>query len=694
MINHPILLSDEEARQLKQEILPQDSKALSLMGMSIGKFIQQTNAYMQKPLEVPGHGEAGGYEHNKHKENYLFINLAGRLYAITKEEKYKKFTADLLSLYADKYLTFDFHVQKNTNPPGRLFHQILNEHMWLLYASLGYSNIKRDLDESIKKHIEDNLFRPMAEMFTVKYGHDFDRIHNHGLWAVAAVSFCGAVIDEPKYIDMSIYGLKGDSETGGFLAQISKLFSPSGYYLEGPYYHRFAIRPLCLLAEFVHRYKPELDIFNFKGQVIKKTLEALLSTAYPNGVFPALNDASITMGSNDLGVLIAVSSYAHHYGIDENILGFADIQQHVWMHPCGLTLSKAYEKAANIQAPYWPSVELSEGRDGDRGAQAFLRMKAKDGDISQLVMNYGQHGMDHGHFDTLGITFYNKGQEVLREYGFVRWVNVESKFGGRYLPENLAYGRQTVAHNLVAIDEASQNNACVNMAEEKHGEPNFFIVEDNLQAVSAFANEHYADTKMQRTSLMIDDEELESPLLLDIYKLKSDKEHQYDYAIQYTGQIIRKNFDVRTHKNLKPLGKENGYQHLWNVAQGKLSENALISWLQGHSYYTCLMAAVKGDEIIFTQSGANDPSMNLRSENSFILRRKAKDTIFVSALETHGYFNESIEASENACGKLNHIEVISVDGDKTIIKLSAGSFIMEVTIYEKDKRITLSKEAK
>lgn len=41
-------------------------------------------------------------------------------------------------------------------------------------------------------------------------------------------------------------------------------------------------------------------------------------------------------------------------------------------------------------------------------------MQDKTGDVSQLVMNYGQHGMGHGNFDTLGITFFNRGQEVLQ----------------------------------------------------------------------------------------------------------------------------------------------------------------------------------------------------------------------------------------------------------------------------------------
>ncbi|MBJ3914269.1 heparinase II/III family protein, partial [Salmonella enterica subsp. enterica serovar Agona] len=158
----------------------------------------------------------------------------------------------------------------------------------------------------------------------------------------------------------------------------------------------------------------------------------------------------------------------------------AKIQNAVWMHPCGLELSQAYDKAIadrEIGIPFWPSVELNEGPTGKNGAQGFIRMQDKTGDVSQLVMNYGQHGMGHGNFDTLGITFFNRGQEVLREYGFCRWVNVEPKFGGRYVDENKSYARQTIAHNAVTIDEQCQNGFDVDRADSVHGLPHFFKVE-------------------------------------------------------------------------------------------------------------------------------------------------------------------------------------------------------------------------
>ncbi|NOH65864.1 heparinase II/III domain-containing protein [Vibrio rotiferianus] len=683
MTTQPILLTEAEVELLRKEV-----GKPSLMGKSIEANRKELEAFMRLPLDVPGHGEAGGYEHNRHKQNYTYMNLAGRLFLITQEEKYAQFVKDLLAIYAEKYLTFDFHVQKNTNPTGRLFHQILNEHCWLMFTSLAYSCVASVMTEEERTAVVERIFEPMLDMFTVKYAHDFDRIHNHGIWAVAAVGICGLAIGKPEYLEMSVYGQDRD-DTGGFLAQISQLFAPSGYYMEGPYYHRYAIRPTCVFAEVVHRHMPEVDIYNYKDKVIGNTVQAMLATAYPNGEFPALNDASRTMSITDMGVQVAVSVYSKHYGMDDNILGMAKIQNAVWMHPCGLELSQAYDQAIadrEIGMPFWPSVELNEGPTGNNGAQGFIRMQDKTGDVSQLVMNYGQHGMGHGNFDTLGITFFNRGQEVLREYGFCRWVNVEPKFGGRYLDENKSYARQTIAHNAVTIDEQCQNGFDVDRADSVHGLPHFFKVEGTeINGMSAFANDHYPNTDMQRSVFMLNLDELEAPLLLDLYRIENEGEHQYDYSHQYDGQIVRTNFDYQSFGELSTLGDDFGYQHLWKVASGKVQDTALVSWLQNNTYYTWLgtssSAKQNGDnEVIFTRTGANDPSFNLRSEPAFILRSKGESTLFASVLETHGYFNEEFEQSVNARGQVKDIRVVGYNAVGSIVEITTEKSLVTVMI--------------
>ena len=670
-----VLMNQQEIEAIQQEL-----GKTSLMGRSLDALIEDTDNYLALPMDVPGHSPAGGYAHNKHQQNYKYIEQAGRLFLITGDEKYAQFAAALLTQYADKYLVLGFQEQRNTNPPGRLFHQMLNEHVWLLYSSLGYSCIKHWLTEKQRQHIVEQLFEPMLEVATVKYNFDFDRIHNHGVWAVAATAACGAAIGQEKYIDLALHGLAGDDIQGGFLAQLSNLFAPSGYYIEGPYYHRYAIRPLCLLAELTQRFRPELDIFNFKGQVIGKTIQSLLSTAYPNGVFPSLNDASKSMDIKDEGVVIAASLYAKHYPEDTNLYGIAKIQEQIWISGCGVALSQAYQAQTSVEVPCLPSVELNEGPEGDKGAQGFVRMQNSQGDISQLVMNYGQHGMGHGHFDTLGMTYFNNDQEVLRDYGFGRWVNIEPKFGGRYLDENKSYARQTIAHNLVTIDGACQNDFDVELADSKHGTPHFFIGEGKMQAMSAFAEDFYPGVEQQRSLVLVEHEQLTQPLLIALFRLSSDTEHQYDYSLQYQGQIIRTNVEHKQHATLNPMGDDAGYQHLWNVSEGKGQDTNLISWLQGSSYYTWLSASAADDTLFFTRTGANDPDFNLRSETSFILRRNAKKSLFANVIETHGYFNEAVEASLDAHGKIHTINIIGFNEKATVIEVLGEGIALTVMI--------------
>ena len=78
--------------------------------------------------------------------------------------------------------------------------------------------------------------------------------------------------------------------------------------------------------------------------------------------------------------------------------------------------------------------------------------------------------MSHGHFDKLSILFYDQGREIIQDYGAARFLNIEQKFGGRYLPENNTYAKQTIAHNTIVVDEESQFNGKMNQSQAHHSE--------------------------------------------------------------------------------------------------------------------------------------------------------------------------------------------------------------------------------
>ncbi len=678
MSYQPLLLNFEEAAELRKE-LGKDS----LLGKALTRDINQTDAYMAEVgIEVPGHGEGGGYEHNRHKQNYIHMDLAGRLFLITEETKYRDYIVDMLTAYAKVYPSLESNTSRDSNPPGKIFHQTLNENMWMLYASCAYSCVYHTISEDEKTLIENDLFKQMIELFVVTYGHDFDIVHNHGLWAVAAVGICGYAINDQESVDKALYGLKLDKVSGGFLAQLDQLFSPDGYYMEGPYYHRFSLRPIYLFAEAIERRQPELGIYEFNDSVIKTTSYAVFKTAFPDGTLPALNDSSKTISINDEGVIMATSVCYHRYEQTETLLGMADHQQDVWVHISGKTLSSAVEAADEIKPFNWGSLFVTDGPEGEKGGVSILRHRDEQDDDTMALIWFGQHGsdhqyhsaLDHGHYDGLHLSVFNRGHEVLHDYGFGRWVNVEPKFGGRYIPENKSYCKQTVAHNTVTVDQKTQNNFDTALAESKFGQKHFFVADDqSLQGMSGTISEYYTGVDMQRSVILAELPEFEKPLVIDVYRIEADAEHQYDLPVHHSGQIIRTDFDYNIEKTLKPLGEDNGYQHLWNVASGKVNGSSLVSWLHDSSYYSLVTSANEGSEVIFARTGANDPDFNLKSEPALILRQSGQNHVFASVLETHGYFNESIEASVGARGLVESVSVVGHNSVGTVVRIQTTS---------------------
>jgi len=670
----PLLISFEQAEELRGHI-----GQPGLIGDSISAEIELLQEYMKIGIEVPGHGEAGGDEHNRHKQNYIYLDIAARLYLITGEDDYLEYSKSMLLSYAKVYPTLGLNISRDTNPPGRLFHQTLNENMWMLYASNAYSCIRHTLTQNERDQIEDDLFKLMIEMFVETYAHDFDIVHNHGVWAVAGVGMCGYAIDDQASVDLALYGLKGDSVSGGFLAQLSQLFSPDGYYMEGPYYHRFAIRPIYLFAEAIERRQPELDIYNFNRQVIKKTTDALMATAFPDGVLPALNDSSISMSIDDEGLLIATSLSYQRYHQDSNLMAMAKHQQKVWVHRSGAVLSEAVIASDSSDKFNWGSVFLNDGAEGDRGGLAILRHHNVDDDETMALLWFGQHGsdhkfhsaLDHGHFDGLHLGLFNHNQEVLHDYGFARFVNIQSKFGGRYLPENKSYAKQTLAHNTVVVDQCSQNGGDTATAESRWGRKHFFVVgEDKLQAMSATISNYYPDVEQQRTVILLEVEGVDNPLLIDLFRSSSKEEHQYDYLLHYGGQIIRTDFEYQSEPVLKPLGNEFGYQHVWKLASGATPQGGLISWLMGNSYYSLISSGdSESSEVIFARTGANDPQFNLRNEPMLVLRQHGADHLFANVLETHGYYDEASEQSVGARGEVKSVQVIGFDEVGSVVEI-------------------------
>lgn len=643
-----------------------------LMRQSLDEAKSVVANALAHPMDVPQPGEAGGYAHERHKQNYREMQTAGLLFAITGDERYARFVRDMLEKYAVLYPTLGAHPLARNQAPGKLFHQSLNEANWLLATAVAYDCIYDWLKPVERTRFEVNVFRPMADWLSVTQANEFDRIHNHGTWATASVGTIGYVMRDTSYVNRALYGTKRN-RTGGFLRQLDLLFSPDGYYMEGPYYIRYALMPFFQFAEAVERNQPALGIYRYRGSILKKALYSAIQTSFPNGVFPPINDASRTMAIDAPEVVVALDLAYQRYGANENLLGAAAIQREVILSSAGLAVARGIASHRTPPKMSWGSIEFTDGPTGNDGGLGILR-SGEGAEATMLLMKYGVHGGGHGHFDQLHFVLFDGGREVIPDYGFSRWINIEPKSGGRYLPENDSYAMQTIAHNTVTVDQTSQSRANEDSAEARPAQRNFFTANSpSVKVMSARADRQYPGVSMHRTMFLIRDARLEHPVVVDVYRLESALEHTYDYPIHFRGQLIATNvkYDADTVRQI-PLGAAFGYQHIWKEASGPAPELVQLTWLDGNRYYSVTTAPGTGAEVLFGRTGANDPSFNLISEPLMIVRRRARNEVVASAIEPHGYFSEPEERSVQARPTIAQVKVVADDAESTIVEVTGA----------------------
>ena len=237
-----------------------------LFAEELARTRAEVDAAMKRPIDVPVPKDpGGGATHEQHKRNYAVIRGAGLLFRITGERKYADHARDILLAYAKLYPGLGPHPAKANQNAGRLFWQSLNDSVWLVQSIQGYDAIRGALTAAERKTIEDGVFRPMARFLSEGSPHVFNRIHNHATWANAGVGMTGYVLGDKDLVEKALLGLD-KSGKAGFLRQLDLLFSPDGYYAEGPYYQRYALQPFVVFASAIQANDPGRKIFEYRGR--------------------------------------------------------------------------------------------------------------------------------------------------------------------------------------------------------------------------------------------------------------------------------------------------------------------------------------------------------------------------------------------------------------------------------------------
>lgn len=694
--NHPNLILTKQG----VDYIRNATAKAPLFNQVLEQTKQEVDAEIEAGIFVPIPKDmAGGYTHERHKKNFFILQKAGNLYQITEDKKYAIYIRDVFLAYAKMYPTLGLHPTNRSYATGKIFWQCLNDANWLVYCSQAYDAIYDFLTIEERENLENNLFKPLADFISIENPKFFNRIHNHSTWGNAAVGMIGLAMNDEELVQRALYGLKDDGldntmldndggfikiegqNQAGFLAQLGFSFSPDGHFTEGPYYLRYAMTPFLLFAKSLANNRPDLNIYGYRDSILKKSIYSLLYETDAQGRFFPINDAQKGMSWKSREVVAAVDIAYLDFGNDPMLLSIAEKQGRVTLDEAGFSVAVDHAKGLT-QAFKHLSIAYRDGADGKHGGLGILRAENKNGAEICVVAKYAAHGMGHGHFDKLSYSLYDEDGEIIQDYGAARWVNIDQKGGGRYLPENHSYAKQSIAHNTLVINETSHYGGKVKAAEAHHPDQYFFNIENpNVQVVSAKEEHAYPDATMHRTLFLIKDEHFSNPILLDVFRVSSKKENQYDLPTWFQGHLLATNFEYTTDtQQLNTLGADHGYQHIWEEARGKLTETTnQITWFThkgdgggqaNGKFFTLTTASLPNDELIFARAGANDPNFNLRHDPVFIQRRKATSTVFASVVESHGSYNPVSEIPLNPFSGLKSVEVIQDSDAYTVVQVT------------------------
>ncbi|GAA0869159.1 hypothetical protein GCM10009116_09950 [Brevundimonas basaltis] len=635
---------------------------------------REVRAAMAAGINVPQPRDlGGGVTHEQHKANYKLIAGAGALYRLTGDRVYADFARDILQEYAALYPTLGQHPAGRSPVKGRLFWQALNDSVWLVYASQGYDAIRDTLSPEDRRRIDDDVFRRMAAFLSEQNAAYFDRIHNHATWATAGVGMTGYVLRDPDLVERALRGTQRDGEAG-FLRQIDLLFSPDGYYAEGPYYQRYALAPFVIFARAIEQNEPDRGIFAYRDGVLLKAVDGLLQSTYDGLILP-LNDA---MPDKDIRSEEIVTGVAIAYAQtgDPGLLSIARAQGRTLLSPDGLAIAQGV--ASGAARPFaFRSMQLRDGPDGDLGALALLRAGGTDDQM--LVMKNTQQGQGHGHFDRLNWLFYDNGNAIVRDYGAARFLNVEAKNGGGYLEENETWAVQTIAHNTLAVNSRSHFDGDWRRGEEHGTTPLLFDSGNGVQIVSGRTADAYPGVILTRTLALVEHPDLAFPVAIDLMRADGSEPAMYDLPLHFNGHIITRGFAAEHAVTERPvLGDRAGYQHLWvDARSGAEDGDRSLTWLLDGRFYTYRFAASAPTQALLVESGANDPNFNLRREQALIRRMEGQpDASFVAVLEPHGAYDGSAETVTGSTSRIRSIERHRGDAaELVIVTLASGKTV-------------------
>jgi hypothetical protein len=433
----------------------------------------------------------------QHSRNLERMLTAAWAYAISQEERFAEYAAQVLLGYAERYKEYPYHNASleaasswGQKAGGHLFEQTLTEASCLAtrigpaYDLIHDSSV---LSEAEHNKIRQGLLLPMlSNIDQNKAGKS-----NWQTWHNAAMLWGGALVHEPAWVEKAI----ADADNG-FYRQMDISVSKEGMWYENSWgYHFYTLGALVNMAETARH----LSIDLWSDGRLKKMFTLPVYFTMANGMLPRFGD-DVNSSVKRIGHLLEPAYRAYQ---DPQILPLLGDRRDFE----ALKLGRSVESKA--EPPDLQSMVFEDA------GHAIVR--THDQAKLTAAMTFGPYGGFHGHYDKLSFVFF----------GFTKELGVDPGRAGSQayrLPIHANWYKATISHNTVLVDRKSQKPAT--------GKLELFERQSDYTVVAASCDQAYPGVRHTRWLVMT------GTYLLVFDALRSDAEHRFDWTYHNRGDRV------------------------------------------------------------------------------------------------------------------------------------------------------------
>ncbi|MFW6598486.1 heparinase II/III domain-containing protein [Propionibacteriaceae bacterium Y2011] len=355
--------------------------------------------------------------------------------------------------------------------------------------AIAYDLVRERIDPATRTMIENDLLRESVPLLCAD-----PRLNNKSITNAIGAGMVGLVLDDPGLIRFG---------SRVFWHFVRRWFLPDGGTPESPSYGLMALHSMITFGDALHGRRlcpdgPVTDVYGDPG--VARIYRNIHDTFLPDLSHPGFADSYVGGGLRLRHADLLVSRYDRPE------------YRALLRRTAGLPVDQADEVYALFHRS--PDLDVAQGEDRSRLPDVLLPslrlpyLRAGVDGLDATVIVSASHWGVHHHYDSLNLTYWDRGHEVVTDLGYL-WDRTDHH-----------QTKRTAAHNVVVVDGGEQRD------EGRGGSVDLFDRRGPIAVVEC-SSTPYAQADLYRRTCVLIDHGGPDRYLVDVFAVVGGREHDH-----------------------------------------------------------------------------------------------------------------------------------------------------------------------